>query len=60
MINVFDKVNTVYSTNELRGASYGVTLFIEIKDNTPYMIAEIDGFSQIADIDAANELLLKH
>lgn len=51
-IDAFDKVNAVYSTNELRGASYGVTLFIVIKDNTPYMIAEIDGFSQIADIDA--------
>lgn len=43
--------DTVYIVNELRGASYGVTIFFVIKKKTPYIIAEIDGFTQISDID---------
>lgn len=43
--------DTVYITNELRGASYGVTIFFVIKEKTPYIISEIDGFAQISDID---------
>lgn len=45
------ETDTVYITNELRGASYGVTIFIVIKEKTPYIISEIDGFAQISDID---------
>jgi len=41
----------VYSINEIRGASYGVTIFFVIKEKTPYVISEIDGFAQISDID---------
>ncbi len=43
--------DTVYISNELRGASYGVTIFFLIREKTPYVIAEIDGFAQISDID---------
>lgn len=45
------ETDTVYITNELRGASYGVTVFFVIKEKTPYIISEIDGFAQISDID---------
>ncbi len=45
------ETDTVYITNELRGASYGVTIFIVIKEKTPYIISEIEGFAQISDID---------
>lgn len=46
-----NETDTVYVINELRGASYGVTIFIVIKEKTPYIISEIDGFAQISDID---------
>jgi hypothetical protein len=46
-----NETDTIYVTNELRGASYGVTIFIVIKEKTPYIISEIDGFAQISDID---------
>nr|WP_308743478.1 hypothetical protein [uncultured Anaerocolumna sp.] len=45
------ETDTVYITNELRGASYVVTIFFVIKEKTPYIISEIDGFAQISDID---------
>ncbi len=45
------ETDTVYITNELRGASYGVTIFFVIKEKIPYIISEIDGFAQISDID---------
>lgn len=45
------ETDTVYTINEVRGASYGVTIFIVIKEKTPYIISEIDGFAQISDID---------
>lgn len=45
------ETDTVYITNELRGASYGVTIFFVIKEETPYIILEMDGFAQISDID---------
>lgn len=45
------ETDTVYIINEVRGASYGVTIFIVIKEKTPYIISEIDGFAQISDID---------
>lgn len=45
------ETDTVYITNELRGVSYGVTTLFVIKEKTPYIIWEIDGFAQISDID---------
>ena len=48
---VLAETETVYITNEVRGASYGVTIFFVIKEKTPYIISEIDGFAQISDID---------
>ena len=45
------ETDTVYITNELRGASYGVTIFFVIKEKTPYIISEMEGFAQISDID---------
>ena len=48
---MLNKTDSVYMTNELRGASYGVTVFFVIKEKTPYIISEIDGFAQISDID---------
>lgn len=45
------ETDTVYTVNELRGASYGATIFLGIKEKTPYIISEIDGFAQINDID---------
>ncbi|MBU5314449.1 hypothetical protein KQI38_20700 [Tissierella carlieri] len=48
---VLAETETVYITNEVRGASYGVTIFFVIKEKTPYIISEIDGFTQISDID---------
>lgn len=45
------ETDTVYTINELRGASYSVTIFFVIKEKTPYIISEIDGFTQISDID---------
>ncbi|MDF2871898.1 MAG: hypothetical protein K0R05_3473 [Anaerocolumna sp.] len=45
------ETDMVYIINELRGASYGVTIFCAIKEKTPYIISEIDGFAQISDID---------
>lgn len=41
----------IYVINELRGANYGVTIFIKIEDMVPYIISEIDGFAEISDID---------
>lgn len=41
----------VYMINEVRGANYGVTIFIVIEEKAPYIISEIDGFAQISDID---------
>ena len=43
--------DTVYTISELRGASYGVTIFFIIKEKKPYIISEIDGFALISDID---------
>lgn len=48
---VLAETETVYITNEVRGASYGVTIFFVIKEKTPYIISEIEGFAQISDID---------
>ncbi|HHV08692.1 MAG TPA: hypothetical protein GXX75_00230 [Clostridiales bacterium] len=45
------ETDTVYTINEVRGANYGVTIFFMIKEKTPYIISEIDGFAQISDID---------
>lgn len=45
------ETDTVYITNELHGASYVVTIFFVIKEKTPHIISEIDGFAQISDID---------
>lgn len=45
------ETDTVYVINELRGASYGVTIFFVIKEKAPYIISEVDGFAQISDID---------
>ncbi|MDK2868503.1 MAG: hypothetical protein PWP38_2818 [Clostridiales bacterium] len=45
------ETDTVYIINEVRGASYGVTIFFMIKEKTPYIISEIDGFAQISDLD---------
>ncbi|MCQ4922117.1 hypothetical protein NE686_03385 [Tissierella carlieri] len=42
---VLAETETVYITNEVRGASYGVTIFFVIKEKTPYIISEIDGFT---------------
>ncbi|HZK01645.1 MAG TPA: hypothetical protein VFC96_02160 [Anaerovoracaceae bacterium] len=41
----------VYMINEVRGANYGVTIFIVIEEKAPYIISEIDGFAKISDID---------
>lgn len=46
-----DETDAVYIINEIRGASYGVTIFVMIKEKMPYIISEIDGFAQISDID---------
>lgn len=46
-----DGTDMVYMINEVRGANYGVTIFIEIEEKAPYIISEIDGFAQISDID---------
>ncbi|MDQ7092437.1 hypothetical protein REC12_02370 [Desulfosporosinus sp. PR] len=45
------ETDTVYISNELHGASYGVTIFFIIKKKIPYIISEIDRFAQINDID---------
>lgn len=46
-----DGTDMVYMFNEVRGANYGVTIFIVIEEKAPYIISEIDGFVQISDID---------
>lgn len=46
----------VYMINEVRGANYGVTIFIVIEEKAPYIISEIDGFAKISDIDG-NEII---
>lgn len=46
-----DGTDMVYMINEVRGANYGVTIFIVIEEKAPYIISEIDGFAQISDID---------
>ncbi|MFT4147008.1 MAG: hypothetical protein QM644_21415 [Mobilitalea sp.] len=51
MKTILSDTETVYTINELRGASYSVTIFFVIMENVPYIISEIDGFAQICDID---------
>jgi len=48
---LFSVNNSIYMTNEIRGANYIATIFVEIREEIPYIIAEIDGLAEVYDID---------